>query len=57
MLGKEIKEIRLKLMLTTREFAEKLGVTQSTVSSWELGKHKISLRNMRKIKELERGAE
>lgn len=34
---KNLKELRLEARLSQTELAEKLGVSQRTVSSWELG--------------------
>lgn len=48
----EIKALRVSLRLTQGEFAEKLGVDLNTVSRWETGTKKPSLRNLRKIEEL-----
>lgn len=51
----DIKKLREKLLLTQSEFAKLVGVSTNTVVSWENGKHKPSMRHLRKIKELERG--
>ena len=48
--GKIIRAIRLKSLMTTREFATELGVTQATISAWENDKSAIRLKNQRKIK-------
>ena len=37
-IGARIKEIRLELKLTQKEFGEKLSVSQDTISLWETGK-------------------
>jgi transcriptional regulator with XRE-family HTH domain len=37
MTGKEVKAIRLRLGLTQRELAAKVGVARNTVTRWELG--------------------
>lgn len=44
-----IKEIRKRAILTQPEFAEKLGVSTNTISEWELGKKRPSIKNTRKI--------
>lgn len=49
--SKLIKAIRVKAMMPQVEFAKELGVTQRTISQWELGAREISLRNQRKIVE------
>lgn len=51
----DIKKLRGKLLLTQSEFAKLVGVSVNTVVSWESGKHKPSMRHLRKIKELEKG--
>lgn len=43
-----IKEIREKLCLTQREFAELLGVSMQTISNWECG-YNIGIRHKREI--------
>lgn len=48
---RQIKAIRIKAMMPQVEFAKELEVTQRTVSQWELGKKKPSLRHQRKIVE------
>ncbi len=35
--GKAIKELREKRKITQRELAEKIGVSDKTVSKWETG--------------------
>ena len=44
-----IKEIREKLCLTQTEFAKLLGVSMQSISNWECGKAKISIKCKRKI--------
>jgi len=41
-LNKRIKKIRQEANLTQREFAEKLGIKQNTVASYEMGRIGIS---------------
>ncbi|MFH1391203.1 MAG: helix-turn-helix domain-containing protein [Candidatus Diapherotrites archaeon] len=36
--GKEMKKIRLELGITQKEFAKRLGITQSTLSDYEAGR-------------------
>jgi len=36
--GKEMKKIRLELGTTQKELAERLGITQSTLSDYEAGR-------------------
>lgn len=49
--GDLVKGIRIKAMMPQVEFGKELGVTQRTISQWELGAREISLRNQRKIVE------
>lgn len=44
-----IKAIREKLCLTQTEFAQVLGVSMQSVSNWECGQNKISIKCKRKI--------
>lgn len=37
-LAEEIRELRTRLDLTQGQFAERLGISQQTVSDWEKGK-------------------
>jgi len=41
-LAKDIKTLRLKLRLTQEQFAQKIGVSFSTINEWERGKRKPS---------------
>lgn len=52
MTGEKIREIRISLFMTQREFAKELGVHYVTVSDWENGKVVPSLRHQKKINEL-----
>ena len=51
----EVKEIRLKALLTQNEFANALGLHVETVRAWEQGKHIPSLKAKRKLKEFCKG--
>lgn len=44
-----IKNIREKKMLTQEQLAAKIGVTQGTVSAWEVGFWEPSLYNTKKL--------
>ncbi|MCD6402627.1 helix-turn-helix domain-containing protein [bacterium] len=50
-LGEKIKQKRLKLRLTQKEFAKKLGVNVDTIADWEAGRHKPYKRSLSKIRE------
>lgn len=52
MTGEKIREIRISLFMTQREFAKELGVHYVAVSDWENGKVVPSLRHQKKINEL-----
>lgn len=41
-----IKSFRMKLNLSQRELARKIGVEQNTVSQWENGKRQPSVENL-----------
>lgn len=45
--GEQIKEIRLKLIMSQEDFAKELGTSQKVISMWESGKTKISLKKER----------
>lgn len=49
-LPEEIKRLRTRCFLTQDNFANKLGVTFSTVNRWEQGKSKPNLVVMKNIK-------
>lgn len=51
MTGKDIKEIRNKLLLLQQEFADELGVSICTIRFWEQGKRGISIRSQRLVLE------
>lgn len=48
----DTKTIRLNLLLTQQEFADKLGVSIVTVQKWERGVNQPSLKHQREIKNL-----
>ena len=48
-IGKDIKEIRLKSLLSQEAFANALGVSFTTVNRWETGRSKPSYRAMKMI--------
>lgn len=48
----DIKKIRLNLMLTQTEFAEKLGISFASVNRYENGKSVPTLKVQRKLCEL-----
>lgn len=48
---RSVTDIRTDSMLTQKEFAKALGVSVSTVQSWEYKTNGISLRYARKIVE------
>ena len=49
---KDIKELRLKMMLSQVEFARLLGVCFASVNRYETGKSKPTYKVQRKLKEL-----
>ena len=48
-IGKDIKEIRLKSLLSQEAFANALGVSFTTVNRWETGRSIPSYRAMKMI--------
>mgnify|MGYP003149443488 CR=1 FL=1 len=56
MIPEDIKAIRLKLLLTQEEMAEKVGVTSFTIHRWETGKGNPSLKHLRKLRALARNS-
>lgn len=47
-----IRKIRESLLMTQAEFAKIIGVSTNTVSMWEIGKSRASLKHKKKIKEI-----
>ncbi|MGN0362679.1 MAG: helix-turn-helix domain-containing protein [Bilifractor sp.] len=52
MTGEVIRNIRISLGLSRKEFAEKLGVSPSTIGMYEQNRRVPSSRNLQKIAEL-----
>ncbi len=50
-ISKDIKEIRMKMLLSQSDFAKELGVSFSTVNRWENGKAIPNYIALKKIKE------
>ena len=50
--GSDVRRIRRKNGLSQREFAERIGVSQSTVSRWESGKRGLSEKTLYRIMSL-----
>jgi putative transcriptional regulator len=50
--AKLIKKLREKLILSQIEFASLLGISYTTVSRWESGKHEPTIKMKRKIIDL-----
>jgi DNA-binding transcriptional regulator YiaG len=50
--GLEIKKVRMGLLLQQDEFGQKLGTKAGTVCHWEQGRHRASLKYLRKIDKL-----
>ena len=48
----QIKALRMKMLLTQREFAELLGVSFETVNRWENGRYEPTMRIKRQLSEL-----
>ena len=48
-LGENIRQLRVINNLLQKEFGEKVGVNQRTVSSWEVGQSEPSVALIRKI--------
>ena len=44
-----VKALRMKMLLTQTEFAEKLGVAFATVNRWEKGHHEPTMKEKRKL--------
>jgi putative transcriptional regulator len=51
-IGKQVREIRLRMGLTQEQFAAKLGVTFPTVNRWERQKTKPSPLALQKLRDL-----
>lgn len=54
--GKRTKSIRLRLGLSQKAFAAKLGVAQSTVGRWEIAQYSPSIHLEEQLDELAREA-
>ena len=50
-IGKEIKDIRVKSLLSQADFAKELSVSFSTVNRWENGKAIPNFKALKKIRE------
>lgn len=50
--SKRLKELRTELNLSTRQLAEKIGATHSSVTRWELGQSEITLGYLIKLANL-----
>ena len=48
----DIKKVREQLGLTAEELAQRLGVSVTTISRWETGRHKPSKLARNRIKEV-----
>lgn len=51
MTPKQIKELRLSLMFTQKEFGELFGVGRMSVYAWETGRYQPSFKVQRLMKE------
>lgn len=51
-MGERLKKLREKAGMTQKEVAEKIGVGQSSVSMWEIGKSTPQTKLLIKIAEL-----
>lgn len=49
MIGENIKEIRIKRGITQAQLADKLGLSEKTMSSWEVNRTEPSLQNLKDI--------
>lgn len=47
-----VKELRIKLILTQKEFAELLGVSFASINRWESGRHEPTTKVKRRVVEL-----
>ncbi len=47
--SKLIRELRTKMIMTQTEFAEKLGVSFTTISRWESGKFTPTIKTKRRL--------
>ncbi len=52
MFSKNLKELRLIMLITQRQLAEKLNVSFKTISHWEAGYSEPSLFMLKRIKEI-----
>lgn len=47
----EIKDLRIKCLMSQTDFAKELGVSFSTINRWEKGKSKPNYKALKKINE------
>jgi HTH-type transcriptional regulator/antitoxin HipB len=50
-IGRLIQELRKQKGLTQATFAEKLGVSESTVASYEVGRNNFTVKTLKRISE------
>lgn len=51
-MGEKIREFRERAGLSQRELAQALGLDQSAVSSWEIGRAEPTLHNLRRMADI-----
>jgi len=51
-IGQRLKELRLELGMSQREFAEKIGIHVMTLSRYEVGKCRLSAKTLKRLQEV-----